>query len=196
VVVGIYGYGFLHAGCHVVGIFASKGLLLLEEGTLVEMVLHLGAGTVALCTGAVGCFVAYAQPSLVQGVPLAMFTTFTTCAIVGHGVAGIMFGVIEAANATVFISYVENPHALHNDHPAEYKKLHKAWLEMGREEVKHDYAEQWEATAEELAQEAEAEGLPPPEGEDQESSGGGDGKGNAPTANPVLAEGGSTAATL
>ena len=35
----------------------------------------------------------------------------------------------------VFISYVENPHALHNDHPDEYKKLHKAWLEMGREEV-------------------------------------------------------------
>ena len=27
------------------------------------------------------------------------------------------------------------PHALHNDHPDEYKKLHKAWLEMGREEV-------------------------------------------------------------
>lgn len=30
---------------------------------------------------------------------------------------------------------MENPHALHNDHPDEYKKLHKAWLEMGREEV-------------------------------------------------------------
>jgi hypothetical protein len=182
-----------------------------------------------------------------------MFTTFTTCAIIGHGVAGIMFGVIQAANATVtkharslekhassrvehaknmrasangggggtcfslsvlvffffrllslrfsaplasqkvFISYIENPHALHNDHPDAYKKLHKAWLEMGRTEVTHDYAEQWEATTEELAQEAEDESLPPPEIEGQEASGG-DSKGVAPTVNPVLTEGGGSKA--
>jgi hypothetical protein len=33
-----------------------------------------------------------------------------------------MFAVVSAANATVFISYIENPHALHNDHPKEYAK--------------------------------------------------------------------------
>lgn len=61
--VGIYGYGFFHAGYHVCGIFASKGLLLIEEGTLVEMVLQLSSGLVALCTGAIGCFIAYAHVS-------------------------------------------------------------------------------------------------------------------------------------
>lgn len=62
-VVGIYGYGFFHAGYHVCGIFASKGLLLIEEGTLVEMVLQLSSGLVALCTGAIGCCIAYAHVS-------------------------------------------------------------------------------------------------------------------------------------
>lgn len=41
------------------------------------------------------------QPELVQGVPVPMFSTFTTCTFIGHGIANIMFGVIQAANATV-----------------------------------------------------------------------------------------------
>jgi hypothetical protein len=41
------------------------------------------------------------QPEMVQGVPVPMFSTFTTCTFIGHGIANIMFGVIQAANATV-----------------------------------------------------------------------------------------------
>ena len=144
VVVGIYGYGFVHAGGHVVAIFASKGLLLAEEGSLVAAVLNLGSAMVALSTAAAGALMAYRNPSLVAGVPYPITSAFVTCTVIGHGIASTMFSVVEAANATVFISYVENPHALHNDHPAEYAKLHHAWLAMGREEVKHDVAERLE----------------------------------------------------
>jgi len=141
VVVGIYGYGFLHAGYHVIEIFMSKGMLLVEEGTLVESVLMLGTAAVALSTGAIGALVvsqhkdAYAA---VTGYPVS--GAMTICTLVGYGIAHTIFGVVEAANATVFISYVENPHALHRDHPKAYAKLHKAWVDMGREERVHDYA--------------------------------------------------------
>ena len=62
----------------------------------------------------------------------------------------------------------------------------------------HDYAEQWEATEEELVQEAEEEGIAPPDfdkadgdnpGKKGESESKGD-KGKTPTTNPVLTEGG------
>lgn len=149
VVVGIYGYGFMHAGAHVVGIFASKGMLLAEEGSLIEMVLMLGTAVVALVSGATGALVAYNNPELVTGVPYPITSTMITCTIVGHGIAHTMFAVVSAANATVFISYIENPHALHNDHPKEYAKLHAAWIGMGRKEVEHDWAEKWEETDEE-----------------------------------------------
>jgi len=157
VVVGIYGYGYLHAGAHVLSIFASKGLLLAEEGTLVELVLLLGTGVVALVTGASGALTVHRNPELVEGIYYPVTTTMLCCTIIGHGIAQTMFGVLEAANATVFVCYVENPHALHNDHPKAYLKLHKAWLSMGKTEREHDVGEKYEETN----AEREAEGVAP-----------------------------------
>ena len=44
-------------------------------------------------------------------------------ALCGSAGEQVAFGVIETANATVLICYIENPHALHDDHPESYEKL-------------------------------------------------------------------------
>lgn len=50
-----------------------------------------------------------------QGVPVPMFSTFTTCTFIGHGIANIMFGVIQAANATVRLVVVFMSHSLEDE---------------------------------------------------------------------------------
>lgn len=116
-------------------------MLLAEEGTLVSMVLLLGQLAVGLTSGALGVAIVYEHPDLLLGVPYAQAMVFMCCALVGWGVSQSMFSVVEATNAAVFICYVENPHALHEDHEKAYHKLHKAWLRMGKQEVKHDHVE-------------------------------------------------------
>jgi len=137
-VVGIYGHCFEYAGARVRKIFESKKMVATEEGPLASMLLWFGSVCVALATGSVAAMIAYKNPELSVGLEYPVATAMVTGAAIGHGVASVMFSVVEAANAIVFMSYVENPHALHGAHPTQYLALHHAWLAMGREDVKHD----------------------------------------------------------
>ena len=48
VIVGVYGFGFIRAGGHVIALFATRGLLLAEEGMLISVVLYL-ASALSIC---------------------------------------------------------------------------------------------------------------------------------------------------
>ena len=48
--------------------------------------------------------------------------------------------VVESANNSVLISWMENPHALEQNHPDEYEGLHLTWKKLKRTEVSVDYA--------------------------------------------------------
>ena len=104
------------------------------------MVLLLGQVAIGLTTGSIGASIVDKNPELVEGVSYAVVMAFLVCGIVGWGIAQTIFSVVETANAAAFICYIENPHALHIDHREAYQRLHRAWIKMGREEVKHDYA--------------------------------------------------------
>ena len=87
VIVGIYGYGYCQAGMHVVGIFSSKGLLLAEEGTLVESVIYLGILCVSLATAGVSCVFVHENPDLMHGIKYPIESTFLATLFVGYGIA-------------------------------------------------------------------------------------------------------------
>ena len=55
-------------------------------------------------------------------------------------VAGVMMGVLDAANKAVFVLYLENPSILKETHPAEHDTLKEAWESMGKTERESDTA--------------------------------------------------------
>mmetsp|Transcript_3008 Transcript_3008/g.4968 ORF Transcript_3008/g.4968 Transcript_3008/m.4968 type:complete len:509 (-) Transcript_3008:203-1729(-) len=141
IIVGMYGYGFGKAGGHTAKLFRESGILLLEMDGLVELVLAMGSVVVALITGAAGALIAEKGPdSWTDGVSDATLICGTIGAIMGFGVCQTCMSVVESANNSVLISWMENPHALEQNHPDEYHGLHETWRKLKRTEVSVDYA--------------------------------------------------------
>ena len=67
-----------------------------------------------------------------DGVDNAMPICATIGAIMGYGVCQTCMSVVEAANNSVLISWMENPHALELNHPDEYEALHCTWKKLKR----------------------------------------------------------------
>ena len=126
--VGIYGYGFMPAGRKVMSLFVHEGLTILKNDVIVEYVLLFGDLVVALCTCALGVILSIQNPDFVEGfAPYKHAVVGTVAFFIGFAIAGVMNGVIDSANKTVFVLFLENPHVLEVTHPDDHDKLAAAW---------------------------------------------------------------------
>jgi len=126
--VGIYGYGFMPAGRKVMSLFVHEGLTILKNDVIVEYVLLFGDLVVALCTCALGIILSIQNPDFVEGfAPYKHAVVGTVAFFIGFAIAGVMNGVIDSANKTVFVLFLENPHVLEVTHPDDHDKLAAAW---------------------------------------------------------------------
>eukprot|EP00617_Octactis_speculum_P008543 CAMPEP_0185795648 /NCGR_PEP_ID=MMETSP1174-20130828/160658_1 /TAXON_ID=35687 /ORGANISM="Dictyocha speculum, Strain CCMP1381" /LENGTH=315 /DNA_ID=CAMNT_0028490949 /DNA_START=573 /DNA_END=1520 /DNA_ORIENTATION=+ len=140
IVVGVYGHGFVKAGAHAARLFRDNGLLLLQMDALVELVLAMGSVVVGLTTGAFAALLAEKGPSeWVEGLKNATLIFAIIGSLMGFAVCQTCMSVIEAANASVLVIWMENPHAFEQNHPEEYTALHASWKKLKRTEVSVDY---------------------------------------------------------
>jgi hypothetical protein len=140
--IGIHGYSFCYAGYKVFGLFLSQGATVATNDFFVTMVVMLGKASVTICMIAAGIVTARDGPeSWTDGIA----SKYKVCAIlsglIGYAISSIAFGLIESANKTVFICWLENPHAFERTHKKEHDELRDIWIRIGQTEREVDLDE-------------------------------------------------------
>jgi hypothetical protein len=133
--VGIYGLPFAEAGKSVFELFKERGWNLIINDNLVDNVLSLFIVSVGAVTAALaviftqieaGVFEDLEQKELVMGF-IGFFIGISMCQIV--------MGTVQSAVATIFVCFAEDPHAMQAKHPAKFRDLANAWLQVYPEEL-------------------------------------------------------------
>lgn len=135
IVVGMYGYGFVRSGGHVVSLFTKHGLLIAEQDFIVSLIILMGCVVVALVTGAFGALLAKKGPdSWTEGVSDPLLVAGFVSALIGFGIGSVCLAVIEAADQAVLIAFMEHPKTLEDNHPDEHALLSSTWKLMNEKE--------------------------------------------------------------
>jgi len=123
----------------VFNLFLSKGTTVAMNDFFVAMVVLLGKASVTICMLGAGVLLARDGPETwTDGVESKYKVCAILSALIGYAISSIAFGLIESANKTVFICWIENPHAFERTHKKQHDEMREIWLRLGETEREVD----------------------------------------------------------
>lgn len=127
--VGIYGYGYLHAGEEVLGLFNNRGWTSIINDQLIENVLWVASVMVAILTGLIGVEIVKDDDEFTALSGPYAIAFFQGCAC-GYFMATTLFSVVSAGATAVLVLFAEDDEILRLHHREEFDRLDAAWREI------------------------------------------------------------------
>lgn len=140
--IGIHGYNFMTASYKVFSLFSHYGLTVAGNDAMVSVVLSLANIAMGMTAAAFGVLlILWGPESWSEGIPNAHVLAGLCCFLLGHSISSMYMAGIKAANKTIFICWIENPHALEATHTKAHDLLHSKSEAIGIKEPEHDLNE-------------------------------------------------------
>jgi len=130
VYVGLYGFGYVHAGREVVQLFQNKGWTVMINDDLTDRVLMMVSIGVGVLTGFAGLTITLADQDIlgnfgVENVPAAGFLVGF---LVGVVFSSILMSVVGSAINTVIVCFAESPAEFEANHPQLSAEMRSSWV--------------------------------------------------------------------
>lgn len=130
VYVGLYGFGYVHAGREVVQLFQNKGWTVMINDDLTDRVLMMVSIGVGVLTGFAGLTITLADQDIlgnfgIENVPAAGFLVGF---LVGVVFSSILMSVVGSAINTVIVCFAESPAEFEANHPQLSAEMRSSWV--------------------------------------------------------------------